>query len=615
MPTSHLISSGLPNASPSGPHLFPFRGLLEHLLPLERVRELYRRAQQPVNRSLMENVLSEMEVEYKIADADLARVPAEGPVLVTANHPFGILDGAILGALLQRVRPDVKIVTNHLLAGIPELHEHCIFVDPFGKPESIARNRVALRKAIRWLENGGMLAMFPAGEVSHVQLRHMEVSDSEWNPIVSRLIVKAGVPALPLFFRGSNSIPFQAMGLVHPRLRTAWLFHEFLHQRGRRVEVRVGNTISAETIRHARSPRAAAAYLRWRTYLLAKRGAWHWQVPAAFKAGFPLRRQEAIAATVPAPRVLKDLEQLPENQRLATNREFTVYIADDQQVPNVIDEIGRLREVTFRAAGEGTGQRRDLDRYDDYYKHLLLWSNANQEIVGGYRLGLTREILPSRGIGGLYTNTLFRYDGRLFDCLEPALELGRSFIRPEYQRQYAPLLMLWKGIGRFLMQHKEVAILFGAVSISSRYTRISRELIVRFFESIEDREQISSFVFPRRPFHVHSRASAGCANVTDLQDLPISDLEVDGKGIPILIKHYAKLGGRIVSFNVDRNFSDVLDGLVFVDLRRTNPTVLERYMGKSEAREFLAYHRQQSAVQPDTAMISEPALSREDLLV
>jgi putative hemolysin len=593
MPTS---SSGLvagqskPGASTRGPDLFPFRGLFQHLLPIERIRDLYRRAQQPVNRSLLENVLTEMGVEYSVSDSDLARIPASGPVVVTSNHPFGILDGAILGALLGRVRPDVQVMTNSLLAGIPELREHCIFVDPFGNPESVPANRQALRRAIFWLRTGGMLAVFPSGEVSHLQLPQMEVSDPRWNATAVRLVRLTGAAAIPLFFHGRNSVPFQAMGLIHPKLRTAWLLNEFLQQKDRKVNVHVGSPVSAEFLQRIGSDHDAVNYLRWRTYLLAQRGSRNWQPPPALKAVWPTRRQEPIAEGTPQSLLLEDLAAL---SPLEQNREFAAYLADAGAIPNLLQEVGRLREVTFRETGEGTGRRRDLDRFDRYYKHLLLWSKRNQELVGAYRLGLAHQILPCHGIPGLYTSTLFRYTPGLFDRLGPALELGRSFVRPEYQRQYGPLLMLWKGIGRFLVQNPELATLFGAVSISSRYNRASRELMFRFFQAQPDQEGIARMVTPRHPFRPRWRPrerQAACEGLSDLQELPISDLESDGKGLPILLKQYAKLGGRILAFNVDRQFSNVLDGLVLVDLRRTSATVLERYMGRDGAEAFRRYH-------------------------
>ncbi len=280
------------------PDLFPGKNFWQRLQPLHKVQQLYRRAQQPANRSLLENVLKEIGAEYRISDADLERIPTSGAVVVVANHPFGVLDGAILGALLERVRPDVKIMTNVLLAGIPELQERCIFVDPFGERGSAALNRRAMKQALAWLRGGGMLAVFPAGEVSHILLRRMEIADPEWNSTVARLIRLTGASALPLFFEGRNSVAFQTVGLLHPMLRTAWLLNEFLQQKNKKVEVRVGSPISAETISNAGTDHDATGYLRWRTYLLAQRGHESRALPPALRAVFLRKKQEAIAAPV-----------------------------------------------------------------------------------------------------------------------------------------------------------------------------------------------------------------------------------------------------------------------------------------------------------------------------
>lgn len=595
MPTSGLLAApGQSGPAFQSPDLFPFRGLFQRLLPLERIREIYRRAQQPVNRSLLENVLSEMRVKYRTEDSDLKRIPRTGAVIVTANHPFGLLDGVVLGALLSRIRPDVKILTNFVLSGIPELDEHCIFVDPFRNPRSTALNRHALRRAIFWLRTGGMLAMFPSGEVSHLDLRQMGIVDPEWSSAVGALIRLTGADALPLFFKGCNSAPFQAMGLLHPALRTAWLLNEFLGQTGKDVDVVVGSAIPAQSLMHKHDDQKIADYLRWRTYLLAHRSHPDHKVRAALQTMLPLRKQAAVAEAGERGALLAEIAGLRPEQRMDESREFITCLAKAYEIPRMMEELGRLREITFRAAGEGSGKHRDLDEFDRYYHHLLLWSKENQELVGAYRLGATAEILPRLGVSGLYTSTLFRYDRRIFEKLGPALELGRSFIRPEYQRQYLPLLMLWKGIARYLARHPELAVVFGAVSISSRYNRVSRELIARFFQAREKNHELRAFIKPRRPFQPDwMRTENSSAELKELDDLagPITDLETDSKGVPILIKQYAKLGGRLLSFNVDRNFSSVLDGLVLVDLRQTDPVVLARYMGKKECEAFRRYHK------------------------
>jgi putative hemolysin len=307
--------------------------------------------------------------------------------------------------------------------------------------------------------------------------------------------------------------------------------------------------------------------------------------------------QKPIAAEVPSRFIIEDVAMLPADRLLVENSQFAVYAARASEVPNLLDELGRLREITFRAAGEGTGRGTDLDHFDSYYWHLLLWNKERQELAGAYRAGNTDEIIRKHGVKGLYTNTVFRYDEQLFLKIGSALELGRSFVRPEYQRQYAPLLLLWKGIARFVAMHPQTPVLFGAVSISNEYSSLSREMIVRYFQQREDGGEFADLVQARTPFRlpIMRRWDCGamCAVLRDLDELaePISDVEEDGKGLPILLKQYAKLGGRMVGFNLDRKFSDVVDGLVIVDLRQTVPSVLERYMGKDGYASFRRFHK------------------------
>lgn len=563
-------------------------------IPLEKVRELYHRVRKSPEGFGLEKLLAEMRVTLRVDAADVKRIPATGPVVVVANHPFGVLDGAVLGALLTRVRPDVKVMTNYLLRDVPELARHCIFVDPFaGKSgtDSLQVNRRAVREALDWLKGGGMLAVFPAGEVSHWQFPQAEIADPAWSDTAARLVRRSGAAALPVYFCGRNSMGFHLFGMIHPRLRTAFLLQEFLQQQGRTVEVRVGSEIPAESIRTIGNDREAIEYLRWRTYLLARRQRVTAQWPIDVRSKITEKVQQPVASAEPAELLSRELGQLETEQCLVENGDLAVYLAKASEIPRTLQELGRLREVTFRRANEGTGKRRDLDRFDQYYSHVLLWNKARQELVGAYRAGNTAEILAGHGLRGLYTSTLFRYDAQVFEKLGPALELGRSFIRPEYQRQYAPLLLLWKGIAR-LLARSETAVLFGAVSISNHYSKASREMIYRFFEAQAQDEELAGLIEPRRPFRPARLrpwdCRAMCHALRDVEDLsqPITDVEIDGKGLPILLRQYAKIGGKLLGFNVDRKFSHVLDGLMVVDLRKTELSVLEKYMGREGAARF-----------------------------
>ncbi len=565
-------------------------------MPLRRAHDLYERARQFSRGSVLEGLLREMDIDLRIDAADLDRIPKKGPVVAVGNHPYGVLDGAVLAVLLSRVRSDVKILTNVLLAGIPELERSCLFVDPLGAPESPARNRRALRQALEWLENGGLLALFPAGEVSRWQLPQGAVVDGEWNTTAARLIRKTGASALPVYFPGHNSVGFQLAGMIHPRLPLVLLLQEFLQQEGKAVELRVGSAVPASTIAEIRDERSATAYLRWRTYLLAERGKKRVRLPQAVRAVLSPRPAKAVIPPVATERLRADLDRLGSDRRLIEAGELEVYAAQGREIPNVLREIGRLREITFRAAGEGTGKPCDLDRFDEYYWHLLLWHREKQQVIGAYRAANTAEVIAERGIAGLYTSTLFQYDPRLFAGMGPALELGRSFVCCESQRQYAPLLHLWKAIGRFVSLRPETPVLFGAVSISNTYNRASRELIYSFFASRKAGNGLAELIRPRRPFRPGPLkpwdCRAVCGFLRDLDQLsePIADVETDGKGLPVLLRQYAKIGGRLLGFNVDPKFSDVLDGLIMVDLRDTNRSVLERYLGKSGAAGFRRHH-------------------------
>jgi putative hemolysin len=576
--------------------------LAEKFVPSGKVQELYRRVEESPEGFKLENLLAEMRVELLVDPADTARIPATGPVVVVANHPFGMLDGVALAVLLTRVRPDVKFMSNFLLRDVPELAQHCIFVDPLQSDRSAGpvgsnANCKSVREALAWLREGGMLAMFPAGDVSHWQFPQVEIVDPAWSDTAARLIRRTGAAALPVYFCGRNSASFHVFGKIHPRLRTAFLLQEFLQQKGRTVEVRVGSEIPADSMTNIGDDRGAIEYLRWRTYLLARRSSPERSWPDKVRSNISAKTQQPIAPAEPTALLAEELNGLASDRRLAENGDLTVYLAKSDETPRVLQELGRMREVTFRLAGEGSGKARDLDRFDRYYWHLLLWNKNTQELVGAYRAGNTAEIIAERGIRGLYTSTLFRYDPRIFEKIGPALELGRSFVRPEYQRQYAPLLLLWKGIAQLLTIHLRIPVLFGAVSVSNDYSRASREMVYRFFEARIQQNELAGMISPKRrfrpavlrPWDCH----AMCRALRDLEDLsqPITDVETDGKGLPILLRQYARIGGKLLGFSVDRKFSNTLDGLVVVDLRKTEPAVLERYMGRETAARFRQQHK------------------------
>ncbi|HXA51790.1 MAG TPA: lysophospholipid acyltransferase family protein [Candidatus Acidoferrum sp.] len=540
------------------------RSLLERGLALDRLQQLYDQASATGDpQDILARALAILKVDCEIEAGSLDWIPRSGPVLVTANHPFGLLEGALLATLVHRLRPDVRILANAALAALPELRDLFIFADVFGRRSAIAANASALKECLQWLDRGGLLVAFPAGEVAHLRLRERAICESPWNPAAARLAQRTGATTVPIYIHGANSALFHAAGLIHPFLRTLRLPRELFNKEGRRISIRIGRPVAPATLRAFPDATGAIEHLRRRTDLLARDT--HAAAPAS-------PQLEPIADAIDPLLLADDVAALPPDRKLCENGDLSVFLGSAAELPHVLREIGRLREIAFRGAGEGTGHSRDMDRFDPHYQHLFLWNESTREVAGAYRLAATPDILPRYGAAGLYTSTLFRFDARFFERMGPAIELGRSFVRPEYQKQYAPLLLLWKGIGRYAASRPECAMLFGAASISDSYRPESRDLIVRMLQqhTVED---LAPLVSPRNPYCAPAvRVPAGWDQLSKV----IADLEPDGKGVPVLIKQYMRSGGKVLAFNVDRAFSDALDALVVVNLRDAAPALKAR---------------------------------------
>ncbi len=573
---------------------------LERLLGLKRCRELYAEVADRPAELFAEAALQRLGVDMKVAAEELERIPASGPLVVVANHPYGAVEGLMLIALLRRVRSDVKVMANYLLQRIPQLADMVIAVDPFGASHSARRNIGPLRDSLRWLQQGGVLLVFPAGEVSHFKPSHRAVADPAWSDTLGRIVRRSGAPVLPVFFPGRNGLGFQLAGMVHPRLRTALLARQLLNKRGRTLEARIGSLIQPRQLNRLDSDRELVDYLRLRTYMLGCTPQRQPSSPAVEEENADdSERFNPVIASQDGSLLAAEMARLDAGCLLAENKELQVWQAEAAQIPYLLLEIGRLRELTFRAIGEGTGRPFDIDRFDHHYLHIFLWHKTRREVVGAYRLGRCDKILQQQGKAGLYTSTLFKYRSKLFERLGPALELGRSFVRVEYQRSYTPLLLLWKGIGAFVVAHPQYRTLFGPVSISRDYSDLSRRLIAGSLRETLLAPKLAGLVKPRvpldrRPLRVKGcaadLAATFCSNIDHVGAM-VADIDVEQKGIPVLLRHYLNLGGKLLAFNVDREFSDVLDGLILVDLTETERKTLERYFGKEGTEAFLNYQR------------------------
>jgi putative hemolysin len=367
-----------------------------------------------------------------------------------------------------------------------------------------------------------------------------------------------------VYFAGGNSSLFRAVGRLHPLLRTALLPREMWAQRGRTIAVRVGAPVLPDELGAVPDSRGRTELLRERatTLSVAHRG-----------------RTEDLVANIEA----------LHSEVLLESGSYQVFCASAPQLPAVLPEIGRLRELAFRQAGEGTGLSRDLDRFDETYQHLFVWDRVQREIAGAYRLGATDVVAAEGCVEGLYTRTLFDYDAALLDEIGPALELGRSFVHPGYQRDFSPLLLLWKGISRFVVRSGRYRRLFGVVSVSDRYDSISRQLLVKFLQTHRFDADLGRLVRARNPPPPSGDRFVQAATVDSIEDVSalIRQVERDGKDIPVLLRQYLKLNAKLLGFTVDYDFGNVLDGLLVVDLAGVEPAILSRYMGRAAASAFL----------------------------
>jgi len=583
-------------ALPPGSPLRYLEGPLNRLLGIDRFEQLYRNVtgDDGVD-AFLDRLLRLLGVEIYSDDPELRRIPARGPILVVANHPFGALEGVVLPALLRRLRPDVRVLGNYLLGRMPEMREILIAVDPFGGEGATRHNQGPMRQALRWLRAGGLLLVFPAGEVSHLSLRQRAVIDPVWNEGIGRLARLSGARVVPIFVEGHNSLAFQLAGLIHPRLRTALLPREFLAHAGKRIGLRIGEPVEPQEIADLAEGAAITRYLRMRTYVLAAAPRPSDPVRALPPPRRRRRDPEPLRPPLPVDLLAAEVDALPADALLHAHGPLRVLHAKAGAIPQILQEIGRLREATFRTVGEGTGGPTDLDLYDDYYLHLFLWDERAHCVVGAYRIGQADEILRRFGQRGLYTHSLFNFGRPVLERLDPGLELGRSFVRLEYQRSFSPLLLLWRGIGEYVVRNPQYATLFGPVSISNHYAPMSRRLLVDYLRAHSFQGNLARYVRPRRPFRSYTPAPWDAAFLQDLRDIEqvsglIAKLEADHKGAPVLLKQYLRLGGQMLGFNVDDQFADALDGLILVDLRRTDPKALTRYLGPSGTREFLTWH-------------------------
>jgi putative hemolysin len=552
---------------------------LMQLTKLNKVNALYESHSKENAAAFIDHALSELNVSYDINEADLARIPKNGAFVTVSNHPLGGIDGLILMSLLLKVRPDFKVMGNFLLNKIAPLHPLIIPVNPFEQFKEASSSLAGMKASLGQLADGSPLGIFPAGEVSTFQNDAKVVIDKPWNNTIAKLITKSQVPVIPIYFEGENSLIFHLLGQIHPLLRTARLPTELFNKKGKSVKVRIGTAIPPKQLNEFPKAAELTAYLRAKTYALGSK----LEVPSFFKkfSYRPSKKQQAIIAPVAHEQLKAEIEQALVDYPLLKSDSFEIFCAPAVTIPKVLKELGRLREITFREVGEGTNNSSDLDPFDLYYHHLVIWDRANEKIVGAYRLCKGKLALHQHGKRGFYLSTLFKIDDAMLPMLAESIELGRSFIVKEYQRKPLSLFLLWKGIFYYLLKNPEYRYLIGPVSISNDFSSFSRNLIVEFIKRNYYDEEIAQYIRPRKDFRLpENKKIDSSLIIKSLEksipklDAFIKDIEF-GFGAPVLLKKYLKLNAKMVGFNVDPKFNNALDGLVVVDILGIDPDFIK----------------------------------------
>ncbi|MBK1438867.1 lysophospholipid acyltransferase family protein [Parapedobacter sp. ISTM3] len=580
-----LITKGA-FAKATGIHRLPLPGidsLLMSFMQLDRFNTEFDKVRHLEGAEFVDGVLELLGIQVRIDPSDLEKIPKKGSFIAVANHPYGGIEGLILLKILCAARPETKVVANFLLQHIPNLSGYFIGINPFHE-EAHLSNVAGLRQVLAAVKQGMPVAMFPAGEVSAYQPALQQVTDKRWHPVVGKLLAKAGVPIVPIYFHGHNGLLFNLLGMLHPKLRTARLAAELFNKHGHEVHLRIGMAISPEKIAKGKQqPRELLDYVRARTYALGMdmpKTKWEWLERGRFTLP---KRPEDIVSPVPVADLEQELAQLQSN-RILTAGHFDVFLSEAQQMPRLIREIGRLREVTFRGVGEGSNRSIDLDVFDLYYRHLFIWDRRETKVVGAYRVGMGAELLYGQGKRGFYLSQLFKMDKALTPVLKESMELGRSWIREEYQQTAMPLYLLWKGIAWCLEKYPQYRYLIGPVSISGDFSRFSRSVIVEFIRRNCYDEELAALVRPRKRF----KPSLMKMDLEALLDDPTSlnalerlvlDIEKPNRRFPVLLRHYLSLKASIIAFNVDPKFNHCLDGFLVFDRQQLDEAMERRFFG------------------------------------
>jgi putative hemolysin len=567
--------------------------LLMKLLKISTLNKIYDRNKHLSEIEFLDAILDEFQIKFEIPEEDFKRLPKDGAYITISNHPLGGIDGILLLKLMLEREPNFKIIANFLLHRIEPMKRYIMPVNPFENHKDAKSSVIGIKETLRHLSDGKPLGMFPAGEVSTYKDGKLVV-DKQWEEGAIKVIRKAQVPVIPIYFHAKNSRFFYLLSKLNPTLRTAKLPSELLTQKDRVIKVRIGKPITVAEQNEHKTIEEYSEFLRKKTYMLAN--SFNEEKLITVPTLKTTKSPKTIVTAANQDNMVGEVEKLRKTEsRFFQSKNYEVFFTEAKNIPNILHEIGRLREITFREVGEGTNESIDLDKFDQYYHHLFLWDNDAKKIAGAYRMGLGSEIFPKYGIDGFYLNDLFRFEPELNDMMQNSIEMGRAFIIKEYQQKPMPLFLLWRGIIHTTLRYPEHKFLLGGVSISNQFTDFSKSLMIEFMKSNYYDPYIAQYVHPKKEFKVKLKDADKDfifdETEADLNkfDKIIDELEPGSLRLPVLIKKYIKQNARLVAFNVDPLFNNAIDGLMYIRIadlpEETVKPVMEEFQAELERKD------------------------------
>jgi len=567
--------------------------ILMKVLRISDMNKIYDKHKHLDHLEFLNALLNEFQIKFEIPEEDLKRLPKDGAYITISNHPLGGIDGVLLLKLMLEQRSDYKIIANFLLQRIDPIKSHIMPVNPFEDHKEAKSSLAGFKQSIMHLREGKPLGIFPAGEVSTYRDGRLIV-DKPWEESAMKLVKKAKVPVVPIYFHAKNSRIFYRLSKISDTFRTAKLPSEVLTQKNRVIKVRIGKPISVAAQEEHESLEDFTEFLRKKTYMLSntyEKQNLLSKVPTSLKIPKP---PKDIITPVSTELIQEEVKSLSKEHHLLTSKNYQVFLAEASEIPNVLREIGRLREITFREIGEGTNKAIDLDQFDYYYHHMFLWDSEAKLLVGAYRMGLGSQIFANHGIDGFYLQDLFRFEPELHKMMSQSIEMGRAFIVKEYQQKPMPLFLLWKGIVHTTLRYPEHKYLIGGVSISNQFSNFSKSLMIEFMKSHYYDPYIAQYIHPKKEFKVKLKDADKDFIFDETEadlvkfDKIIDELEPGNLRLPVLIKKYVKQNAKVVAFNVDPLFNNSVDGLMYIRIadlpESTVKPVMEEFQAELERR-------------------------------